>query len=1856
MRKLNMATKSLYMARKKGMLLVFGMACSLPMLPAVALPNMPSHMPVTHSAPGAWPTHSGSFYSAPHTAAPVVNSVSTQATGHAVPLLHMFGHTAHSQVHASVMAASAGNHKGGPDFNLTSAQQNFLAGNLGNFGTLTIDVGGQQEIVSLKTRLTAAEVVAAEQVLTTGSQSIQINSRGQAVGGVFNLTGNLLSAIDHAAGGAIGSLTVSRGVQVIDTVGNLSLAGRFVNFGTFQTASDAVGATDTISAGRIVNAAGGKIESYNGGGGLFGAALALAATESITNSGTISNASNITMSAPVVYNVSGQGSVPTISALQSVNIVTPDLVNQGLIAALNGNVNLSSAGAFNMTGTGGTIQANNGNINIKSSDADINLLGGDFLSQQLNICAGSGDINAAVGNTTGQVNTSAYNEHFFADGAALNLGQNSIIADPTFTSTGDINLSSSLSVFTVGESIALLAAGNITSTAAGVTVNTGGGGGDITMVAGATIKPAITSLPPNGVKQTIAVSAGNGGIVDFSKSGIGSTTIDAGSGSFSGGNVTLIAYGTSKTPGTINVPSVASDGPSGTSSGNILMIAPDGITSGGSISSVGNGTGGTITLAAATPTGSVSFDTHGVASGTFKAGAATTATVSVTTVRTNGADISITGGSAVLGGKAGDIIDSSNTHAGGSGGNISVVVANKAMPMAGTITLNGSIQSFGFAGNPGVDGAASGQAGLTGQAGGNGGNVTFSASGDITGNAAGSITTVGANGGTGGNGVLGATGAAGGAGGAGGSGGKGGNISMTTTNGGISFTNSILTQGAAGGNGGTAKDGGAGAVGKTSGGAGGAGGTGGVGGAAGNITISSSNAPVSMKGIRSLGGNGGGGTAGGNGGAAAAGGTGGNGGAGGKSGAGGNGGAINITSPSTIVLGGIVQSFGGDSGSASVTVATGGNGGSGDKGGNGGAGGAGTVGGNAGVINVICKTSNNVPTITFSGQPIQAIGGAGGFGANGGDGNTGSAGAGGNGGAGGAGGASGNAANITISALGPSATQINGAGSTIASNANNAGTGGDGGKGGAGTTAGGNGGVGGAGGAVGKTAGVSINGKFAIQFDLGDVDAGAVNSLLGNTGAGNGGAGGAGGNPSTGSGKGGSGGAGGAGGKDSPGGFITISGQTAQITVNKLTSSAAFAGFGGAGGDANQLQGAATGGNGGNGGNGGAGAVGGKIQVTGNLRGPGISSITLIRADGSTSSGTGGDGGKGGLSLSAVAGNGGNGGSGGAAGAGGTVTISLDDFGLTNPLTIAAGSVKATAFTGTGGKGGDGGQSGLSGGTGGKGGNGGTAASGGSFTLNAAKLPTVPINGPSTVTINNFAATGSAVTNVIAPVGGKAYSAAGGNGGAAASSGNGGKITINDQANSVVVNGLNLAGGKNDSVGGAGGDGGSGFGKTAGFNAGAGGAGGKTGTGGTLTITAKSATAGSVTADNVDVSGGDNNGNAGNGGNGGQSFDAKGGTGGNAGNDQASGNGGKIIITATTSFVGSNLFADGGSSNGGPGNGGSGGKATGTGTGGAGGKGGAGSTGGNGGSISITSGTTLNLDQGVKQNSTALGGIATQGGTGGNGGANTGTTAGGGGAGGAGNAGGSGGTGGTITLKAGGLVNATSLHTDGGQIGTGGSGGTGGDVTGGSTGAGGNGGAGGAGGKGGNGGVISITTSNAKVTAQNITADGFAAGSFGNGGTGGTAGANTVGGKGPSGIGGNAGNAAASANGGKLTITTNKGADIAITGSFEAIGGVGGNGGDGGAQAGLGTPIKAGGNAGNGSNGGKGGQVTLKTDGVGSITSASTILITGGNGGNKGLQVTGGKAGTPGKGGAGGTFTITPAGPIPDNKAGANGT
>ncbi len=814
------SNRTLQNSTKRAVSLALGVAFSIPLSSMMAMAH------VQNPAPSAWfgnPAPVGTSGNNSHN----LNS-SLSVSNH---VFHALSSSLHHN--SQVKTVTPTQVVTGANLNLSSSQLSFLAGNLANFSSLTIDVGGKQEVVGLSTKLTAAEVVAAEQVIVGGGQSISVGANGAATGGSISLNNSLYSALNNSVGGSISSLTISKGVDVIDSLGHLSFSGGLTNYGSLQTASGTSVITDTVSAGTIHNAAGGAISSYTGGGGLVGADVSLNAVTSLTNAGTINSVHNLAINAPVIQNT-------------------------GTISAGTGSINVGSAGALSVTGAG-TWQANNGNINFTTGSSDINLAEANVTAQQINFNAGPGNVFVDYGNVSGVTNDTG-NDVVVGANSGLSIGNINATGDPLlFNVLGALTLNGVNIETFAGNPVSVVSGGNIVSQKGTIidTSNANGSGGNIVMIAGAQfVNPG---LPGNGVPLKITGPSATGGFLDLTGGGAGPAntikTDATGAGLLAGnaGSVQLVAFagsgansGEVATANSATISAVSKGG----AGGNVTIIG-NSTTIAVNVQSAINTTGanyttktlsGNVLLEAATPTATLTFDntlnaTQGAATGSVKAGALTTGSVTSDAITTGGGTVTEASLGAVTIGVNGGLIST----------NAAAPPAAFALPgakgnAAGNVTINGNdinidggISAKGAAGIGGAAGTLAQPTGGAGGLGGAGGKITITGVNQIL-SAGGkfSVSTTGGTGGGGGGGLTTISGA-GSAAGAGGAGGNGGVLLITVTSqagGGITWNSggNILSQGGTSGGGGTGGNG-------TLGGNGGAGGKAGAGGAGGAVSL-----------------------------------------------------------------------------------------------------------------------------------------------------------------------------------------------------------------------------------------------------------------------------------------------------------------------------------------------------------------------------------------------------------------------------------------------------------------------------------------------------------------------------------------------------------------------------------------------------------------------------------------------------------------------------------------------------------------------------------------------------------------------------------------------------------------------------------------------------------------------------------------------------------------------------------------------------------------------------------------------------------------------------------------------------------
>jgi len=939
------------------------------------------------------------------------------------------------------------------DLNFRSTKREFHSPVIGS--EISILNNGESMVVGSKTRLTASQAVAVRQVMDTGTQTITLGKRGNATGGVVNLS---------ELGFQIDDLLVPKNLTVVSdhSQGDLVLRGDLVNAGVFEvTSSSGTDVTANVFATNIRNTQGAVITSSSLAGNSV-ADLNLLAADRFENSGTVFGYRNLSVTAGgVISNIEGQGATgqrPAISAVNNLTINSPTVVNHGVMIAENGDLNVAplsvGVGALQkeqslfIEASNGLFEAKNGDVNIGSESmrvADmVQINGGDYRSNNLNLEAGEGIVSAMLGEVTGTVRTHAGQAYVGANTSTLTLGQCLISGDPTFFSFGDLVLVGDI---VVNEHLALLASGDVIGNDFDVRSTTGAAffpGHPIVIVAGANLITTGSAQFPSIADSEVEVSgpSSTGGSILLGSGSLISSSSPSGA-----ADIQLVAYAAiSGAKGTISIGEVTAGGGVSNISGNITLIA-GGNSDNSIVFSRLLTERGSVQINAAQPVGKVKFSASGVSKGEFEPSFLSLADISTGEINTQGGDVFITGGGLVTIAEAistmqsltstydapdagnvaitganifvADNINASGQHGrdavgsridggtGGGGGQISLTAIGGDITLPGTVT----IQARGGDGGDGRNGtlplSGSGRRGEDGGRGGDGGaagGIRFESS---TLFAEAPMNLIGGTAGFGGNGSDGAssdtgTGGAGGRGGESGSGGAGGIIFVKAT-GNVNVSTSTL-DGGDGRNGANAGSGGAGASGSKPG-SGGQGGKGGFGGSGGTLTVATDGDVLvgsftAEGGLGASGGHGGSGSKGGKGGVTAR---------------GGDGGEVDINvegsaTLASVLLSGGFNPFGSNSGgSGQVTGPT-------EPSGPGGDGGSAGAGGRGGKVKVVATE------VVSDLSAIEARGGGGGSGGNGG-----SSLVGGQGGNGGEGSRGGDGGSVTVKATATGQPIVSGA-------------------------------------------------------------------------------------------------------------------------------------------------------------------------------------------------------------------------------------------------------------------------------------------------------------------------------------------------------------------------------------------------------------------------------------------------------------------------------------------------------------------------------------------------------------------------------------------------------------------------------------------------------------------------------------------------------------------------------------------------------------------------------------------------------------------------------------------------------------
>lgn len=485
----------------------------------------------------------------------------------------------------------------------------------------TINVNGNSVSVAVNDQLTPAERVAVSQVHYTGTQSIVLGADGSAVGGTFNLSA--------AAKNGVSNLVIPQNVTAVQDVArlaNVNIVSDLVNSGTIQVLSQSASAlAGSIAAQNILNHQGASITSVLPSGGIAGylpavnnVNMTLNAVQNLTNRGSIISSADLTAIAGGTLTNSLQGATGALPVMQAVNnlniftgggttttftdygtFVNANVLNSGLISALNGNVSIATLAPndLTITNTNGLIEALSGQVNIRDSGytATSNLImhRGAISANEVNFYNGSGTTRVNMDEIVGITN--AYGGGSGSVGVSkgdlvvgeIQLGSSTVIGNYS----GNIRLTKDLSYG--GRDIVIGAGGDISTSVSGISIDSSsqtGNAGNITVAAGHPV--FASSLGPfpldnpvqinDGVSK-IFITVGNGGYgsatggnIDFSTNPISKISAV---GSAKGGIVTLSATSDAagvhgSNFGDIKLPTLAPIDTSGTSvDGKVIIFA-----------------------------------------------------------------------------------------------------------------------------------------------------------------------------------------------------------------------------------------------------------------------------------------------------------------------------------------------------------------------------------------------------------------------------------------------------------------------------------------------------------------------------------------------------------------------------------------------------------------------------------------------------------------------------------------------------------------------------------------------------------------------------------------------------------------------------------------------------------------------------------------------------------------------------------------------------------------------------------------------------------------------------------------------------------------------------------------------------------------------------------------------------------------------------------------------------------------------------------------------------------------------------------------------------------------------------------
>ena len=493
---------------------------------------------------------------------------------------------------------------------------------------------GSAQTINSGQLLTPAQCLAVNQVLA-GKQTLSINPLGQATGGFASITSAQVQQLS--------SINVPRDVSLIalgfGASNPLSVNGTVSVLGSLFALQNSPNIASTLEMANLYVGAGALLSGnlpgtiLLGNGAFASRDLTLNVLHNVSNMGTISSPGNLTINAGGSISnalaAGALGAAPIMQAFSNVNLNSAigSFVNSGSVVAQQGNINFACSGSIvdmTITNAGGKLEALNGAINLReelfNEKVGTVLIGGDWLSQQLNVWSGKGAATLNVGKVSGALSVSAGALGLNADTPELHIGELSISGDPFLYNSGSLVIDLLSPV--AGACYVIVAGGNITGSITIDTASATGNGGNVVLVAGAN-NVSTTSDGKGTIINENSVGA-TGGFISLSSSSATLPTINTVSTAVNGngGDVTLVALpGSLPGSGTVTITnpnnslSIATNGSGTGRNGDVIILAGaesnssflSGNTivtrdiSTGASSSAGSGGGGSIRIQTGTP-------------------------------------------------------------------------------------------------------------------------------------------------------------------------------------------------------------------------------------------------------------------------------------------------------------------------------------------------------------------------------------------------------------------------------------------------------------------------------------------------------------------------------------------------------------------------------------------------------------------------------------------------------------------------------------------------------------------------------------------------------------------------------------------------------------------------------------------------------------------------------------------------------------------------------------------------------------------------------------------------------------------------------------------------------------------------------------------------------------------------------------------------------------------------------------------------------------------------------------------------------------------------------------------------------